>query len=151
MSENKGRGKGKGEGGGKRRKRAKDRHFMDAALDAYIRDQALLLWRDFVVYRDREGKAPQVALREAGFFGDRGEYEALWSGHWQGIAMPAADKSDGEIFGQIEAAVRAAVLEEKAARKDKGGEAFEDTEDYNAFVRQTLNQLLKESSAESEG
>jgi hypothetical protein len=43
-----------------------------------------------------------------------------------------------------------AVVEEKAARLERGGPTLEDTEEYNTFVRQTLNQLLTESSAESE-
>jgi hypothetical protein len=147
MSKDKGVGKGEGK---QRRRRPKDRHFMDAALDAFIRDSALRLWRDFIVYRDRQGKAPAEALRETGFFQDKGDFTELWTDQWERTAVPAADLDDGEIFGHIEAAVRIAVLEEKAARQQRGGESLEDTEEYNTFVRQTLNQLLTEASAENE-
>lgn len=135
---------------GRRARRPKDRHFMDAALDAYIRGQALMLWRDVTVYRERQGRDMAEALREAGYFGDRGDYAALWTRHWEAQVLPAAALADGEIFGRIEAAVRAAVLEEKATRAASGAELLEDTEDYNTFLRQTLNQLLTESSAEGE-
>lgn len=134
----------------RRNRRPKDRHFMDAALDAYIRGQALLLWRDVVVYRERQGRGMREALREAGFFGDRGGYAPIWSRCWEAQVLPAAELSDGEVFGRIEAAVRTAVLEEKAARTTAGAEALEDTEDYNAFLRHTLNQLLTESGADEE-
>ncbi len=147
MSEDKGPGK---KGRKKRSRRDKDRHFMDAALDAFIRESALHLWRDFIVYRDRQGQAPAEALRQAGFFGDKGEFAELWSEQWERTAVAAADLDDGEIFGHIEAAVRMAVLEEKAARLARGGPTFEDTEEYNAFLRTTLNQLLTEASAEGE-
>lgn len=123
---------------------------MDAALDAYIRGQALLLWRDVVVYRERQGHGMRDALGEAGFFGDRGAYASIWTRHWETQVLPAAELSDGEVFGCIEAAVRAAVLEEKAARTTAGAESLEDTEDYNTFLRHTLNQLLTESSADGE-
>jgi hypothetical protein len=147
MGEESGKKKG---GGRKRGRRDKDRHFMDAALDAYIRSLALQFWRDFIVYRDRQEKSAAEALREAGYFEDRGEYGALWSAHWARIALPAAERPDGEIFGQIEAAVRAAVLAEKAARLERGAPTLEDTDEYNGFLRQTLNQLLTEASAETE-
>ena len=143
------RGKGKREGGRKRR-RAKDRHFMDAALDAFIRDQALLLWRDLIVYRDREGQPPDEALRQCGYFGDKGDYQRLWSDHWESAVLAMPSREDGEIFESIEAAVRAAVLEEKAQRSARGEPALEDTEDYNTFVRQTLNKLLTEAAAETD-
>lgn len=123
---------------------------MDAALDAYIRGQALMLWRDIVVYRERQGRGVAEALREAGFFGDRGDYAPLWIRHWEAEVLPAAELSDGEIFGRIESAVRAAVLEEKAARVAAGAESLEDTEDYNTFLRHTLNQLLTESGTDRE-
>lgn len=139
--------KGDGKGKGRRGRRPKDRHFMDAALDAYIRDRALTLWRDYVVYRERQEKPPKAALAETGFFEDRGAYAGVWNTHWESLVLPASGKSDGEIFGQIEAAVRASVMEERTARKAAGGETFEDTEDYNEFLRTTLNQLLEEATA----
>jgi hypothetical protein len=137
--------KGKRRGGG----RGRAAHFIDAALDGFIRHQALLLWRDVHVMRERAGGDLAAAVAEAGFFGDKGAYEAVWKRHWTAAAAPAAGGPEDALFGAIEAATRAAVLEERQARLDAGDVAMEDTEDYNDFVRRTMGQLIADAGAES--
>jgi len=134
----------------KRRRRQKDRQFMDVALDAFIRSQALLLWRDFEVYRTKPGCTVAAALAETGFFEDKEGYAAIWQGHWERTVLPAAALSAGELYGQVEAAVRAAVTEERERRKATGDQPFEDLDEYNAFIRRTLNALLAEDPADKE-
>jgi hypothetical protein len=138
-------------GRGKRRRRQKDHHFMDVALDGYIRDQALRLWRDVQVYRSRSDAAPASALAQAGFFADKLAYAALWSAHWERGVLPAAGLPDGELYSHIEAAVRAAVLEEREARMRNGDKPLEDLEEYNEFIRHTLNLLLTDDPAGRKG
>jgi len=140
-----------GQGRGRRRKRAKDRHFMDAALDAFIRDQALRLWRDFEVYRARPDTDRAAALAETGFFADRLAYADLWTKHWAVTAQPAAGLPEGELYGRMEEAVRAAVLEEREVRQRGGDRPLEDLEDFNEFMRRTLNKLLADDPAGGEG
>jgi hypothetical protein len=138
-----------GDGGRKkkRRRREKDRHFMDAALDAYIRNVALLLWRDFQVYRSKPGNTLAEALAETGFFGDKEPYAEIWQDHWERTVLSAAGQPDGALYAQFEAAVRAAILAEREQRSAAGDRPFEDQEDYNAFLRRTLNSLLADDPA----
>ena len=121
---------------------------MDAALDGYIRDQALRLWRDFEVYRSRPGIDTARALMETGFFEDRLAYAPMWSAHWEHTVLPAAEIAEGELYRLMEAAVRASVLEEKEARVHAGDAPLEDLEEYNEFIRRTLNKLLIEDPAD---
>ena len=123
---------------------------MDAALDAYVRDQALLLWRDFEVYRARPATSALAALQEAGFFEDRAPYGVIWSRLWEATVLPAAQLPDGELYARFEAIVRDAIHEEREARKTAGDAPFEDLEDYNMFIRRTLNALLAEDPADKE-
>ena len=140
-----------GDGGRKkRRRRQKDRHFMDAALDAYIRNQALLLWRDFEVYRVKPGNTAAQALAETGFFGDKEPYAEIWQGHWERTVLPASGLTDGELYGQFEGAVRASVMDERAQRIAAGDRPFEDQESYNEFLRRALNSLLADDPADKE-
>jgi hypothetical protein len=140
-----------GEGGRKkRRRRPKDRHFMDAALDAYIRNVALLLWRDFEVYRAKPGSTTASALAEAGFFGDKEAYAPIWQAHWERTVITEAAGPEDKLYGQVEAAVRAAVGEERQKRKDAGDAPFEDQEEYNAFLRRTLNSLLADDPVDTD-
>ena len=124
------------------RKKGRNREFMDAALDGFIRDQALLLWRDIETYRARGSAESADALKEAGYFGDKGQYEEIWTRHWVGHVLSAADLPEGNLFGCVEAAVRASVTEEREARRTQGDALLEDTDEYNAFIRQTMGKLL---------
>ena len=139
-----------GKGSGRRRRRQKDKEFMDAALDGFIRDQALHLWRDFEIYRARPGMSAAQALAAAGFFGDKQSYAALWDAHWGGIAVPAQGLSDGELYGRIEGAVRAAVLEERETRSQAGDRLLEDLDEYNEFIRRALGTLLADDLSAKE-
>lgn len=130
------------------RKKGRNREFMDAALDGFIRDQALLLWRDLETYRARDGVGMAEAAKEAAYFGDKGRYEEIWSGHWTREVLPAAHLPEGELFGLVEGAVRASVTEEREARRAQGDAPLEDTDEYNTFIRETMGKLLAAGFAE---
>lgn len=143
------RDQGRGRGGGRRRSKSKE--FMDAALDAYIRHEALSLWRVFSEARElAPDAAPQALLSRLGQFDRRGEYAALWNGPWQARVLPAAAGDDGTVFGALEAAVASAVHDERAARLERGDRPLEDLPDYNAFIDRALDRLLEEASGEIE-
>ena len=144
-----GRG-GRRRGGKKGRRKGKE--FMDAALDAYIRHQALRLWRGLEEALG-DGVQHAQALRELGEFSNRGAYEAIWRSHWSASDLaspPLAGEPDGWLVEHIEAAVRASVLEERALRQERGDRLLEDLPDYNAFVQTALSMLLEEASGEIE-
>jgi hypothetical protein len=131
-----------------RRKRSKDHHFMDVALDAFIRDQALHLWRDYGVYRRKPDANQTAALRDTGFFEDKAPYAVLWTEPWQRIVL-GEEHAEAALFGKFEEAVRAAVVAEREARKQAGDEPLEDLPEYNEFLRYTLNRLLVDDPAVS--
>jgi hypothetical protein len=141
---------GEGDRKKKKKRRQKDQHFMDAALDAFIRSHALQLWRDFEVYRAKPGSTTASALTETGFFGDKEGYAALWQGHWERTVLTAAALPEQHLYSQFEAAVRAAVTEERQQRHERGDTAFEDLDEYNSFIRRALNSLLAEDPADRE-
>jgi len=138
--------KRKGRGGGKGRAA----HFIDAALDGFVRNQALLLWRDVHVIRENSKCDLASAVKEAGFFDDRAGYAPIWLRHWSSTVAPAALGHEDALYGAIETATRAAVMEERQARREAGDIAIEDTEDYNDFVRRTMGQLIADAGGESE-
>ncbi len=138
-----GRDRGRGKRG-----RVQGKEFMDAALDAYIRFTALRQWRRYEAARAAQPAQPEAQiLEQVGRFPDRGLYAEVWQRQWSGtLAQP----SDQPLFGRIEAAVRQAVLEERAARQQRGEPAFEDLPDYNEFINHALGQLMADAGGEHE-
>ena len=134
-----------------RKGRRKNKEFMDAALDAYIRNESLARWRAYqALRRDEPGLEPSQALARVGDFAARGAYAPLWAGHWQAHVAPAAAGTPGEVFAAVEAAIRQAVTDERALRAERGETALEDLPDYNAFIRGALGRLFQEASGEIE-
>lgn len=138
-------------GAGKKRGRSKSKEFMDAALDAYIRDQALRKWRELRDLLEHEGLALPEALDAGAEFIEKGAYREIWQQRWREVVLPCADQDvPGALFGCIENAVRAAVLEEKEERKRTQDSLLEDTNSYQGFVSRALGKLLEESAGEIE-
>lgn len=134
-----------------RRGTPKSKEFMDAALDAYIRYQALRMWRRVeLVRREQPEISPQEAARVAGNFDERFPYEPLWAGPWEREVLAAAATPAGVTFAQVESAMRAAVEGERRARIEKGDELLEDLPDYNDFIDGALGRLMQETRGEKE-
>jgi hypothetical protein len=134
-----------------RRGAPKSKEFMDAALDAYIRYEALRMWRRIeLVKRSSPEIAPGEAARLAGNFDERFPYAPLWAGPWEREVLAAAAIPAGVAFANVESAMRAAVQDERKARLDQGDEPLEDLPDYNDFIDGALGRLMEETRGEKE-
>lgn len=134
----------------KKGKRRKGKEFMDAVVDAYIRDQSLRKWREVDGLITGAGIDADQALRESAEFLEKGPYREIWR-RWWGLQVTDGPKPDaGDRFAGIEAAVRGAVLEEKAERKQRQDPLLEDSMSYKEFVSRAMEQLLGEASGEIE-
>ena len=133
----------------RKRGRTRQSHFMDVAIDGYIRDLALHRWRDFEDLSETHGD-PERALEEAGAFQEAGPYRPLWQEAWRKHVSPGRQPRPMHLFGCMEAAVREALLAEMAQRAAGGDVTIEDTPGYKEFVARALNRLLEEASGEIE-
>jgi hypothetical protein len=135
---------------GRKRGRTRQAHFMDVAIDGYIRDVALHCWRDFEALGEAHGGDEARALEETGVFIEMGPYRPLWQSAWRKHVWPGAQPRTEHLFGCMEAAVREALLAEKIQRAEQGDVTIEDTPGYKEFVARAMNQLLEEASGEIE-
>ncbi len=135
---------------GGKRGRKKSKEFMDAALDAYIRDLALEKWREVTDLQDSLGVDIAQAVRDEGSFAERGPYREIWERWWQTEVVALAAPPDSPLFGYIEAAVKGALTEEIAARQQQGDVTLEDTLDYTTFLSRALDHLFEEEAGSIE-
>ncbi|HEX9844629.1 MAG TPA: hypothetical protein VGC20_17850 [bacterium] len=130
--------------------RKREAHFMDVALDGYVRDLALRRWREFEDLSEVYDHDVERALEEAGAFPAASSYRPLWQESWQRHVWPGPEEKTGPLFGRIEAAVREALLRERELRLERGEPTIEDTPGYQEFVGRALGRLLEEASGEIE-
>ncbi len=135
--------------GGKRGKK-KGKEFMDAALDAYIRDLALEKWRQVTDLQETLGVDTAQAVCDAGRFPERGPYRNIWERWWQTQIVAVTAPPDTPLFGYIEAAVKGALTEEIAARRQQGDALLEDTLAYKTFLDRALDHLFEEEAGSIE-
>lgn len=135
--------------GGKRGKR-KGKEFMDAAIDAYVRDLALEKWRQVTDLQESLGIDIAQAVRDAGCFPERGPYRNIWERWWQMEVVAAAAAPASPLLGCIEVAVDGALKEEIIARGQRGDATLEDTLDYKAFLDRALDHLFEEEEGSIE-
>jgi hypothetical protein len=130
--------------------RGRQAHFMDVAMDGYVRDVALHCWRDFEALSQTPGQDEARAMAEAGAFPTAGAYRGLWQQAWQAHVWPGPPERTQHPFARMEAAVRQAVEQERQARAERGDVTIEDTQAYQEFVARAMNRLLEEASGEIE-
>ncbi len=130
---------------GRKDGRRKGKEFMDAALDAYIRYLALQKWREITDRQEREGIEGIQAVQSLGHFSERGVYQDIWQRWWQNEVVPKIPSAPS-LLGCIELAIRGALTEEIAARKQRGDVAVEDTVGYKAFLDYALESLFAEEA-----
>jgi hypothetical protein len=71
----------------------------------------------------------------------------IWERRWKDQVLPAAEVADrAAFFAVIEAAMRAALAEEQAARLDAGDRPLDEDPEYKRFVDAGLERLLSESA-----
>ena len=135
--------------GGKRGKQ-KGKEFMDAALDAYIRDLALEKWRQVTDLQETLGVATAQAVRDIGSFPERGAYRSIWERWWQAQVVAVASAQASPLFGCIEEAVKGALTEEINLRRQQGDALLEDTLAYKMFLDRALDHLFEEEAGSIE-
>ena len=134
----------------KKRGKSKNKEFMDAALNAFIRDQSLQKWNE--VEGVREGAEINVmqAVKSSSEFLVKGPYRKIWVSWWKQDVIDHLPGSTEHLFGRIENAVRGAVLEEKELRKNEADALLEDSFEYKAFIARQMEHLLFEAGGDIE-
>jgi hypothetical protein len=97
----------------KKRGKSKNKEFMDAALDAFIRDQSLQKWNEVEGLREGAEINVMQAVKSSSEFLVKGPYRKIWVSWWKQDVIDHLPGSNEHLFAQIENAVRGAVLEER--------------------------------------
>ncbi len=134
----------------RRGRKRRNQHFIDVAMDGYIRDIALEKWREVEDLMDAAGLSRPRAFAAAGEFADRDPYAEPWRRWWREHVKAQAPADDGVLIASIEHAVRGALTEERQARAEQGAPSMEDTQHYKAFVDRAMEHLLSEADGEIE-
>lgn len=134
----------------RRHGRRKNKEFMDAALDAFIRDQALKKMREVDGLIAGAGLETTNALQSAKEFLEKGPYRQIWIKWWQEKVLEDLEGASEHLFARIENAMRFAVMEEKEERLRRNDALLEDSLPYQSFVTHALDNLFWEASGEIE-
>ena len=139
--------------GGKRSKKrgkSKNKEFMDAALDAFIRDQSLQKWNEVEGLREGAEINVMQAVKSSSEFLVKGPYRKIWVSWWKQDVIDHLPGSNEHLFGRIENAVRGAVLEEREIRKQQQKNLLEDSFEYKEFIARQMEHLLFEAGGDIE-
>ena len=134
----------------KKRGKSKNKEFMDAALDAFIRDQSLQKWNEVEGLREGAEINVMQAVKSSSEFLVKGPYRKIWVSWWKQDVIDHLPGSNEHLFGQIENAVRGAVLEEREVRKNKADALLEDSFEYKEFIARQMEHLLFEAGGDIE-
>ena len=134
----------------KKRGKSKNKEFMDAALDAFIRDQSLQKWNEVEGLREGAEINVMQAVKSSAEFIEKGSYSKIWVRWWKQDVIDHLTGSNEHFFGRIENAVRGAVLEERELRKNEADALLEDSLEYKAFIARQMEHLLFEAGGDIE-
>ena len=134
----------------KKRGKSKNKEFMDAALDAFIRDQSLQKWNEVEGLREGAEINVMQAVKSSSEFLVKGPYRKIWVSWWKQDVIDHLPSSNEHLFGRIENAVRGAVLEERELRKNEADALLEDSLEYKAFIARQMEHLLFEAGGDIE-
>ena len=134
----------------KKRGKSKNKEFMDAALDAFIRDQSLKKWREVDGLTEGAEIDSLEAVKSSAEFFEKGPYSKIWVRWWKQDVIDHLPGSNEHLFGLIENAVRGAVLEERELRKNQADALLEDSFEYKAFIARQMGHLLFEAGGDIE-
>ena len=123
---------------------------MDAALDAFIRDQSLQKWNEVEGLREGAEINVMQAVKSSSEFLVKGPYRKIWVSWWKQDVIDHLPGSNEHLFGRIENAVRGAVLEERELRKNEADALLEDSFEYKAFIARQMEHLLFEAGGDIE-
>ncbi len=134
----------------KKRGKSKNKEFMDAALDAFIRDQSLQKWNEVEGLREGAEINVMQAVKSSSEFLVKGPYRKIWVSWWKQDVIDHLPGSNEHLFAQIENAVRGAVLEEREVRKNRADALLEDSFEYKEFIARQMEHLLFEAGGDIE-
>ena len=134
----------------KKRGKSKNKEFMDAALDAFIRDQSLQKWNEVEGLREGAEINVMQAVKSSSEFLVKGPYRKIWVSWWKQDVIDHLPGSNEHLFAQIENAVRGAVLEEREIRKQQQKILLEDSFEYKEFIARQMEHLLFEAGGDIE-
>jgi len=134
----------------KKRGKSKNKEFMDAALDAFIRDQSLQKWNEVEGLREGAEINVMQAVKSSSEFLVKGPYRKIWVSWWKQDVIDHLPGSNEHLFAQIENAVRGAVLEEREVRKQQQKNLLEDSFEYKEFIARQMEHLLFEAGGDIE-
>ena len=134
----------------KKRGKSKNKEFMDAALNAFIRDQSLQKWNEVEGLREGAEINVMQAVKSSSEFLVKGPYRKIWVSWWKQDVIDHLPSSNEHLFAQIENAVRGAVLEEREIRKQQQKNLLEDSFEYKEFIARQMEHLLFEAGGDIE-
>ena len=134
----------------KKRGKSKNKEFMDAALNAFIRDQSLQKWNEVEGLREGAEINVMQAVKSSSEFLVKGPYRKIWVSWWKQDVIDHLPGSNEHLFAQIENAVRGAVLEEREVRKNQADALLEDSFEYKEFIARQMEHLLFEAGGDIE-
>ena len=134
----------------KKRGKSKNKEFMDAALDAFVRDQSLQKWNEVQGLKAGAEVDQKEAVKSSSEFFEKGPYREIWQRWWQDSVIETAHNNHEHLFAKIENAVRGAVLEERELRKQQPDSLLEDSYEYKEFIARQMNHLLHEAGGDIE-
>lgn len=134
----------------KKRGKSKNKEFMDAALNAFIRDQSLQKWNEVEGLREGAEINVMQAVKSSSEFLVKGPYRKIWVSWWKQDVIDHLPGSNEHLFAQIENAVRGAVLEEREVRKNRADALLEDSFEYKEFIARQMEHLLFEAGGDIE-
>ena len=134
----------------KKRKKSKNKEFMDAALDAFVRDQSLQKWNEVQGLKAGADIDQKEAVKSSSEFFEKGPYREIWQRYWEDEVIGTLDDHHEHLYSKIENAIRSAVLEERDLRGQHPDSLLEDSYEYKEFIARQMNHLLHEAGGEIE-
>ena len=134
----------------KKRGKSKNKEFMDAALDAFIRDQSLKKWNEVEGLRSGAEIDSLEAVKSSSNFFEKGIYGNIWKSWWENDVIKDHSENNKHLFAKIENAVRGAVLEERELRINQSDSLLEDSFEYKEFIARQMEHLLHEAGGDIE-
>ena len=123
---------------------------MDAALDAFVRDQSLQKWNEVQGLKAGAEVDQKEAVKSSSEFFVKGPYREMWQRWWQDVVIETVHDNHEHLYSKIENAVRGAVLEERELRKQQPDSLLEDSNEYKEFIARQMDHLLFEAGGEIE-
>ena len=124
--------------------------FMDAALDAFVRDQSLQKWNEVQGLKAGAEIDQKEAVKSSSEFFEKGQYREIWMRWWKHEVIETIDDNHEHLYSKIENAVRGSVLEERELRKQQPDSLLEDSSEYKEFIARQMYHLLFEAGGEIE-